>query len=249
MDVTTLLFIVNKYPRHYHRVLRNRYKPFVDSLDKQYPSKPLKEQLYLYCFPGAYRCYTCGSFGVSFQEFTTGYKKYCSTKCAGSSEAQKLAIAEYLSDPCRVQQKVRKTKKTCLERHGAEFPCGNPAIKDKAVSKMTATYRKKFPTNSVGNRSFKQYNAAVRYYTNKIYQQNKLVLDPHSLRSKEWVLDHIYSVYDGYRNSVPIETLCHPANLRLIAKTQNSSKGPTSIVTLDELYNSITVYNSSKQVL
>jgi hypothetical protein len=49
-------------------------------------------------------------------------------------------------------------------------------------------------------------------------------------------IDHIYSVIDGFNNNVSLDILNHPANLRLITKSENKKKGNKSYITLEELY-------------
>jgi len=52
-------------------------------------------------------------------------------------------------------------------------------------------------------------------------------------------VDHIYSVLDGFTNEVEPAIISHPANLRILAAKDNSSKGRKSLITLEELLRNI----------
>lgn len=47
--------------------------------------------------------------------------------------------------------------------------------------------------------------------------------------------DHLYSVYDGFKNKISPEIIKHPANCELILHTKNQFKYNTSKITLEEL--------------
>lgn len=86
------------------------------------------------------------------------------------------------------------------------------------------------------NQSEYQYTAAARHLTNRVYNEYKSIIDPNNLRSKDWVIDHVYSIFDGFVNNVPLDVICHYSNLKIIHKTDNSSKGFKSGKTLTQLY-------------
>ena len=51
-----------------------------------------------------------------------------------------------------------------------------------------------------------------------------------------YVIDHIYSIRDGYTNKVPLPIISHKNNLRLCSVEENSKKGSESLISLEELY-------------
>jgi len=55
--------------------------------------------------------------------------------------------------------------------------------------------------------------------------------------------DHLYSVHDGWINSVPPHILRHPANCNLVTHKENQSKNRKSKITLYELYERIERFN------
>ena len=82
----------------------------------------------------------------------------------------------------------------------------------------------------------KQYIRRCQQYAGTQYQRHKEILDPDNLRGKDWHIDHIYSVTDGFLNDVPINVISDVTNLRLISSTENYKKTKNSHKSLAELY-------------
>lgn len=81
------------------------------------------------------------------------------------------------------------------------------------------------------------YKAYVRYLTNKNYCKYYYSINPKSLkRGDKYHLDHIYSVYRGFVNNVPPETISHRFNLRIVDASKNESKAAQCGMTLARLY-------------
>lgn len=81
------------------------------------------------------------------------------------------------------------------------------------------------------------YQAHVRRLSNKNYYLYKNLINPHNLpRGKnEYHLDHIYSVYEGFINNVPVHIVAHPLNLQMLESYSNIVKRDKSQHTLEEL--------------
>lgn len=78
--------------------------------------------------------------------------------------------------------------------------------------------------------NFKEYSKKARHIA---YQEfNRQIPEGFSI-------DHMYSVYDGYRNKVPLNIISSSSNLRLITNQENLTKHKDSIITLKELYKMI----------
>lgn len=56
--------------------------------------------------------------------------------------------------------------------------------------------------------------------------------------------DHLFSVYEGFKNGILPYYLRHPANCKLIRQIDNSKKHSKSSITFDELLNKIQNWNS-----
>jgi hypothetical protein len=57
--------------------------------------------------------------------------------------------------------------------------------------------------------------------------------------------DHMFSVMDGYRNSIPPEIIKHPANCVLMLQAENISKKDKSTISIDQLKERIAIWDST----
>jgi hypothetical protein len=240
MDIYTLssdevISLFKENPNGYHIILKHRHKHFYNQIMENFPGKSLAERLYRYCYNAAPTCLKCGSSSVGFLEFTTGFRIYCSRVCTGTSEANEIGRKNYLSDPNRREDQIRKSKDTCMARYGVEHWSSTDEGRTRNSEANRKFYRNLYPLE-INGRTRKQYTAAARYLTNIVYNEHKSIIDPLNIRSKEWVVDHVYSINDGFMKDVPLDIICHWTNLKLIHKKENSSKGCRSDKTLDELY-------------
>lgn len=231
---TEVIELITEHKTSYYKIVKNHFPTLFEHVSRL-PGHNLAERLYNYCYPGKHECLTCGSNKVRFQEFTTGYKLYCSPGCVSRSEKTKQGQEKFRNDPDKVKERTQKAKETSMKRYGVPYYIQTDEGRLRNSVANTKTYRSKFP-HEVNGRSRKQYTAAVRHQTNLVYQEFKHILDPQGLRSREWVLDHVYSVVDGFTNEVPVNVLCHYSNLKLIKKTDNSSKNCRSDKTLEQLW-------------
>ena len=83
-----------------------------------------------------------------------------------------------------------------------------------------------------------KYVKSVRSLTSKMYKKYKHMINPKDLpKSKyEYHLDHKYSIYEGFKNDVPIKVIASKENLEMIPYIENLIKGVKCSITLDELY-------------
>lgn len=75
--------------------------------------------------------------------------------------------------------------------------------------------------------TFKDYSKKARHLAYDFFNKNI---------PKGFSVDHRYSVYDGYKNNVPLTIISNPNNLRIISVKENNQKGKDSIITLGQLY-------------
>ena len=93
------------------------------------------------------------------------------------------------------------------------------------------------------NETIKQYRKDVKRITEIVYTRYKTLINPMGLKRTYWEyqLDHIYTVSDGFHNPseldspITLNEICHPANLQMLTRKDNSDKSSTSHHTLDEL--------------
>jgi len=95
--------------------------------------------------------------------------------------------------------------------------------------------------------SFETYVAEVRYYTEKNFTKFKKIINPSNLTRgrKNYHIDHIYSLYDGWKNNIPPNIISHPANLRMLDYKTNINKRTRSDMTISELYERVENFNTS----
>ncbi len=81
-------------------------------------------------------CKECGK-EVSFDKISTGYREFCSVKCARNNEKTKektkqTNLEKYgVETPLQNEEVKQKIKKTNLERYGVENPSQNEEVKEK----------------------------------------------------------------------------------------------------------------------
>lgn len=87
-----------------------------------------------------------------------------------------------------------------------------------------------------------------REYRNKVglesARHNLHLLENFDKRGpKGYHLDHKYSVFEGFKNNVPVEIIGHFCNLEMLHYSENTSKGEKCSITLDHLKELIKQYN------
>lgn len=89
---------------------------------------------------------------------------------------------------------------------------------------------------------FETYSKTVRSLTRFSFNKNKKFIDPYGLKeldSKNYHIDHIYSISDGYINDVDPKIIASYHNLRVVKKLDNLQKGRKSDMELSELLEKI----------
>lgn len=85
---------------------------------------------------------------------------------------------------------------------------------------------------------FETYSKTVRSLTRFTFNKNRNLIDPSGLKdldSKNYHIDHIYSISDGFLNNIEPKIIASIKNLRVIKKSENLKKGKKSELTIDEL--------------
>jgi len=115
---------------------------------------------------------------------------------------------------------------------GKEFGFGNKKL-------VESLYDKLGWTRPEDREPFKLYQELVRRKTNDNYQTHFMLIESAKKRSKDFHLDHKYSISDGFKNNIPIEVISHYKNLEIINGRLNESKGTMSNILLKDLINDI----------
>lgn len=92
-----------------------------------------------------------------------------------------------------------------------------------------------------------QYYHEVKIYTSLAYREFKTIINPDGIlfKNRQYGIDHILSKIDGFLHKIPPLIISHPCNLRILTTSQNSRKNLKSDQTLEELLDSIKVFNEN----
>lgn len=80
------------------------------------------------------------------------------------------------------------------------------------------------------------YCRIVRNKTTNIYKKYKDLINPNGYSRFEYNLDHILSVFDGYRYKISPDIISSPANLQMLKASINSKKHTQSWQSPQQLY-------------
>jgi hypothetical protein len=74
---------------------------------------------------------------------------------------------------------------------------------------------------------FELYRYLVRRESEITYSKYKDVINPNNLKRglTDYHLDHIYSIYDGFKNNIPVYIISSVENLRILRYDENIRKG------------------------
>jgi len=132
----------------------------------------------------------------------------------------------------------KKRKKTLKEKYGSE-KFNNP---DK-----TRITRIKNGTqiNDEIIKEFIDYKKVATNRTITIYNNNKELINPKNLKrsKKDYHIDHIYSLKQGFLNNIPVEIITHPCNLHMINYKDNLIKQDNCWIEIEDLLKKIIYFN------
>ena len=235
---TLLTFLVEPgtsyqhYKRKYRQAYQAEYTHIISSTHLTTQS-PFSELVFAYCndISEIPMCKHCKSNSVSYHKGKKKYLDYCSSMCA-------IEICRAKSDTTQMK---KARKKSMLTRYGVENASHIPAVKEAISANKTQYWAdiykgKNFTANGLTRT---QYRHRVQQYAETQYARHKYTIDPNGIRSKDYHLDHIYSVSDGFIHDVPINIISDISNLRLISATENLAKNKSSHKTLEALYEDV----------
>jgi len=85
----------------------------------------------------------------------------------------------------------------------------------------------------------------IKFYRDEVMKLSKInykkyyhIINPNNLKRgrNKFHLDHIYSIIDGFNNSVPPKIIASPINLRMLTENKNVVKNGNSHMSLEQLY-------------
>lgn len=149
-------------------------------------------------------------------------------QCEAYTKEHSERIKQHWKRPESVERKINATQ-TLLKT----------ACTPEAVEKMKNTKRKK--SGLLTPEDAKNY----RHYARAIRQRAQMWAtdNGYELGKQTYHVDHKLSILDAWNANLPAEIVNHPANLQILEAKKNSSKGSTSILTVEELYVMIEKYD------
>lgn len=131
-----------------------------------------------------------------------------------------------------IDRRVITSKQTCLERYGVENGSQAKVSRDKISD---ARIRNGATPKHL--RSLRRlYYDAVWKITEESWKNHFDEINPLRLNRTYNALDHIYSIQQGFRESIPPYIIGHYTNLQVIGLSENSIKGMRCDKTKEELF-------------
>jgi hypothetical protein len=127
---------------------------------------------------------------------------------------------------------LEKTKSTWLKKYGVDNPSKDKAIQEKIYQR--AVERGCTPREERSLRRI--YYDAVWRITEASWHDHFDDINPTRLNRSHNALDHIYSVQQGFRESIPPYIIGHYTNLRVIGLSENGIKGMRCDKSRDQLF-------------
>jgi len=98
-------------------------------------------------------------------------------------------------------------------------------------NKTTSAIRKKYGNLTPEQlKNYRSYARRIRRRSQSWAKQNDYVIGKYTFH-----VDHKLSIFDAWNANLSIDIVSHPANLQILEAKQNCSKGPKSILTVEEL--------------
>lgn len=199
------------------------------------------------------KCDHCGEyFTLSLTEAKWAKKRgnYCSRSCA-NSRTHTDETKRKISDRVKESNPITYYSNVCVR-------CGEEFITKRKVSQYCSRKcydnRNRTDSGTRSNNDLEIYRWDCRFRFNLADYPDEF--DFELVEQYGWYSaanrgnnlngvsrDHIVSVRYGYDNDIPPEVIAHPANCRLIRQSENASKNARCDLTIDELYDSIALWN------
>jgi ribosomal protein L37E len=201
----------------------------------------------------------CKNCGKSINKTLSNEKKFCNQSCSAQYNNKRRKHSEETKNKIRhtikskfptkmkenkiVRNKKLRENRPLISIRKCRF-CGNdkPILKHKIICSDCGFMYYKF------YRPLCEFNINVNDYPDEFNLSLVKKLGWYSPSNKGNNLngvskDHIYSVYDGFKNNVDFNILKHPANCKLVQHIDNNKKKCQSLITLDKLLLKIKKWN------
>jgi hypothetical protein len=128
-----------------------------------------------------------------------------------------------------------KKKISAMEKYGVDNVSKSTIIKSQ-LSTIRYEYWKNKRRTTEQELTRTTYRRDVARYTDRSYKAFKHIIDPTNSRSKNWHIDHKFSISEGYKNNIDPAIIGHVSNLRMLDRHTNCViKNSKCSITLIEL--------------
>lgn len=193
------------------------------------------EQLFCYTndITSRPKCNICDN-QVLYSSKDKQYYRYCSQRCSMLDMKSLIGV----ENSSQLQSVKDKKKQLSIEKYGVDNVSKSKEIKNLLSEKRTDYWNQLYKDKNFTSDGLSriEYRKKCQQYLNTQYKRNKHILDPENKRGKDWHIDHIYSVSDGFINNVPINVVSDISNLQLISAKDNYRKFYASGKTIEQLY-------------
>ena len=140
----------------------------------------------------------------------------------------------------QISEIKKKRKKTLKEKYGSET-YNNP---DK--TKKTRIENNTQISDEIIN-EFLDYKKIAVNRTMTIFRNNEDIINPKKVKrgKKEYHIDHLFSIKQGFLENIPVEIISHPCNLHMIFYIDNLKKQDNCWISKEELLNNIIYYDKN----
>ena len=157
---------------------------------------------------------------------------------------EKSMIDKYgVTNSFQIPDIKKQRKKSLKEKYGSETFNNPDKTKNTRISNKTQI------DDSIID-DFLSYKTVAINRTSTIYRNNKEIVNPNKLKrgKKEYHLDHIYSIKQGFLNNIPLSIITHPCNLHLIHYKENLIKQDSCWISKEDLLGNIINYTKDIKV-
>jgi hypothetical protein len=139
---------------------------------------------------------------------------------------------KYRTKETYTESQKEKNKTTCLEKYGVK----NGSQTKESRKKISDTRIKNGATPKHLRSLRRLYYDTVWRFTEESWKQEFDKINPTGIRRSENALDHVYSIQQGFRDTIPPYIIGHWTNLRILPMVENSIKGMRCDKTQNQLF-------------
>lgn len=156
-------------------------------------------------------CPICAGFVKFFNMY--GYRTCCCTSCSN----------KYSADDKQTSKRSNRAPRSKI-------------LKLIKIARSNISKKRK-KARLLSKPDFQMYLHLVTHISNKTFSEFYYEINPLNLkRGREYHLDHIFSISEGFKQNIPIHIIASKYNLQMLYHSTNTSKNKTCWMTKEELF-------------